>query len=693
MPPAPIITPEKESEEKRGEGVKNKTLEDLRILLELENPDSFNLQWIGKKDAGLETAIKKHCYERTEEGKRNYFGFIQKLGEPWASKFTHRETDPQKTIDGYLNDLRSLLEKENPESFNLDWVRKMDNRLYNGITNNCYEIIDGKRGYYTFIEKLGEPWKSKFVYKYVERDKEKNIQRAAEDLVRLLEEKKPDHFNMEWIKNNDRALFERIVSHGKEMVNDRRDFSSFIARLGEYWASKFTLRKRDQEANYKQASEELLVLLEKENPVNFSLSWIGDKNRDLERKIEKNCYEIIDGKKDYSTFISQLGSGWLEKFSHRKTEMRSDRTMENSIQEIIKKANESNPEYISPGWIDKNIIARHFLRKTLLMPNGTVAWEIIPDFLPPDLRSKWKFSPAEHRGLSERGKELEAKLREINPETFNTRWIKDNASGIHRWASVYFRKDGRINWNGLVDELPEDLRLKWRHQEQTLTFDQVINDLNSALRENRFSFLSPKIIQRNFPNIYWFITSRFRNEKENIDWQKIKDNLDEDLRGRFIVPKRFNERVPEHQYENQDELNKFFDSNRDKLYTLVAAPTSEDRKTRDGIYNGLVGLARKGNVTAELKILLYMEILVNNWIDQNEQGFLLYKYDTETLHDKLKKCIYLYDTNMKKARFVTYVYASLKKHAMKIRLRERGLDRPFKEGSRESVGDRFRLEE
>ncbi|MFA6394187.1 MAG: hypothetical protein WCW25_04950 [Patescibacteria group bacterium] len=538
------------------------------------------------------------------------------------------------------------------------------------------------------VEAIGAPTEDK-------PDKEAIKLRDARLLLGLLEAENPEKFSLGWVEGFDDKLAGRIKKSYYETVGGQRDYLGFISILGEPWESRFSHIKaaKDKEKVRQERAEKVKALLEREKPESFGWAWVKKFDKNLANQIKNRYFEKIDGKRDYSDFVSLLGSEWESKFHNKEINIDRNRTFETCVNEVIKKAREENPSVINPSWVKHNTTTKAFFEKKLRLSNGDIAWWILPDFLPSDLAALWDYKPRHHRDLYGNGELLEEKLREINPPSFGPGWIYHNARKVYDFGRLYLpRKFDKIHWRKLIDILPRDWQSRWQPQfinenegsgsaeEREYTFSEAMTELSRVLKKKNPPIFSLSYIEIEAPNVYRYLRNNVaKRENGNAGWEKIRESLDEEFKPRLALSN-----FPE-------DVSNILEKYRNSLYLLIYDDAGDD-ELREKMYRELITLAKSGNTLAEEKIIYFIGIMATEWSARNSE-LTFYSHDMMAMEAVIKRCMYAYTPKFNaRKRFTKYVFSALMNNAKrKIEMIE--LDKPFMGSATETRGGRFNFEE
>lgn len=351
--------------------------------------------------------------------------------------------------------------------------------------------------------------------------------------------------------------------------------------------------------------------------------------------------------------------------------------LKNKVDFVVEKARQLNPDKLNPYWIFNNCSKEHrVIKDNFRTLEGEINWQVFSDLLPKDLKDKWTYEK-QKVWSSEKAIGVATKILEKEkPGSFNQEWLEKNDYGLYRHLKRKLKNKttGKIEWENFIEQLPEEWKNKWtrgirdeKRREMSkdrtkFSFESAVKRLNDVLTANNPRFFSSEDIKSLDRSLYSYFSRHVKKKDGSIDWKKIIEDIDEKFQSRFQPPKIFKEAYPAKQYEDQSEVDAVLEMNRDKLLTFFGIKNPSDRMERNEICLELIGLAKKGNLAAEDKLMEYLEILAMDWIEKDSL-LDVYKIDTDDLRERMKKCIYLYRENGP-AGFIGYLYVNLKKQAM-----------------------------
>ena len=237
-------------------------------------------------------------------------------------------------------------------------------------------------------------------------------------------------------------------------------------------------------------------------------------------------------------------------------------------------------------------------------------------------------------------------------------YLSKHCKGIFNKLAVCFRDaNGDIDWRNIAAKLSSEAKDKFKFNR---TKESALKELNYLLKEKNPNKINSRYIKQLDSNLFDFISKNFKNVSGYIDWPLIVNHLSNDLRLRFAYPVRYDRSLPDEQYEDGAEVEKMLNENNKYFYTFFQASGTEDLEKRNEICLSLIELAKKGNKTAETKLIDLTYFLVDKWAE-TIPSFRVLKFHKETCYEIIRRCIYNYKI---KGPFIGYVFASLKKAAL-----------------------------
>ena len=289
------------------------------------------------KDKGLEK-IDPHTIEVQD---RNFYRTIVKIFKnddgsvDWNFIRKHLSiTDEQwsgrekLTLDFFAEKALLKLEELKPETLSPSWIRENLGRpFYRSITNFLDNKKEGDdvKNWEPFLSKLPVEWKDKWKNFH----EEKTFDEYVEELIVLLENKKPEKFGPDWIKQNAPGIHEKLESL-QRFKKGEIDWEPFKLKLPIKWKQRWNYLEKKYNLSSKYAAKVLIKLTE-EDPVGFGPGYVkeclGSKNfLKLKSVLRKDTGKInwesfvanfpLDFQKKW--IIGSIGPTFLKKFNVRQ---------------------------------------------------------------------------------------------------------------------------------------------------------------------------------------------------------------------------------------------------------------------------------------------------------------------------------------------------------------------------------------
>ncbi|MES2023569.1 MAG: hypothetical protein V4439_02700 [Patescibacteria group bacterium] len=273
-----------------------------------------------------------------------------------------------------------ILEKLDPDKFGPDFLSKNLRTIYKKLLKDLLKNKEGKPDWMPFDSQLPEKWQERF---YIP---EKRLKFIVAKFVPILEKEKPEYFTPRSIKNMDPGTYSilaRILPKDKE---NNIDYKSFEEELPDEWKNKFEYGN----ISFPYIVLKFVLFLEKENPKNFSVSYMRKYAPGITSFLERNLPKNEKKNPDWQYFISQLPEKWQERFTYREREHLS---LEECVSRVVEELNKKKPEQFGPFWIQDNcgyIVYEELCRILRRDKNGNIVWKIFVDALPKEWQAKWK---------------------------------------------------------------------------------------------------------------------------------------------------------------------------------------------------------------------------------------------------------------------------------------------------------------
>ncbi len=131
-----------------------------------------------------------------------------------------------------------------------------------------------------------------------------------------------------------------------------------------------------------------------------------------------------------------------------------------------------------------------------------------------------------------------SKTEQLNPEKINPYWIFNNCGKEHAVIQKNFRTlNNEINWQLLVDLLPEKQKAKWNYEKQRIwTEETTIKTTIELLEEDNPDSFNPFWIKNHDYGLYRHLRKKLKNKETGIvEWDKFADKLPEEWTEKWIM--------------------------------------------------------------------------------------------------------------------------------------------------------------
>ncbi len=298
-------------------------LSKLTSILENNNPENFNPEWILEKDPKLHSYIVRN-YKTNDS--IDWSLFISKLGPVWQNQWLLREVKKDRTLNSSMTELTDLLEKQQPEVVNPYWIFKNLSGVHNFVKEKL-RTADDQIHWQLIVDLLPIEWQQRWKY---QAKREWNFPKLIVELEDLLERENPETFNSSWIDDNDKGIYLFILRNIKNGEGEI-DWEKIIASLPEKWQQRWRIRMRDEirkkfseskmKWTFDEAADELNRMLNENDPAVVSGTYIGQKNPSLLSYFVRHVKDS-KGNVDWERIISQVDSKFHNRF--RKTKRLED---------------------------------------------------------------------------------------------------------------------------------------------------------------------------------------------------------------------------------------------------------------------------------------------------------------------------------------------------------------------------------
>lgn len=342
----------------------------LENILNIQNPDVFSPAWIYNHDPSLFNSITSNF--RKENNEVDWISFLELLPAKWRERFEQRRSWTPEIAYKTLN---TLLEDKDPEEWNPTWVQDQDLGLYYYLLKTISKS-DGKLDWQEIIKHIDYPYNERWV-----KQTPWNVESITKTLQIALELNRPDTFSPVWIRNELLGLCAFVTANYRN-DSDEVDWEYVIDRLPEEWRSRWAYKKSSW--NPERANEELLTLLEKENPEYFHPLWITSHNKKLSGYILRH-FRNEEGV-DWKRLLENLPPHWQERWRIFPNIPTPDEVKK----DLIDLLQEKKPKHFNPSWImEQNNSLYQRMTRMFRTDKGFIDWNTIISSLPQELSGRW----------------------------------------------------------------------------------------------------------------------------------------------------------------------------------------------------------------------------------------------------------------------------------------------------------------
>lgn len=269
---------------------------------------------------------------------------------------------------------------------------------------------------------------------------------------------------------------------------------------------------------------------------------------------------------------------------------------------------------------------------------------------------------------------LQQRLDDLQPEKISPRWIELADIVLYKELLREARTpEGEVDWQRIVSHLSPQWQAAWKRGEEVADTTKsqkvkvsLVPNLKKLLKEAEVTQPKVKKAEKDILPV----------KKEKKTARRMKDFLpsetyaDSNEVNEVIAPYKdglysfasLDWERPIIDHELQKQLKRMAEKGNElakkRLAEMQIMP-QDIRKMRHDVIGVLIGLARKGNTSANDKLLELTEPLVQGWLDK-DANLSVYKHDPERLQKIFERCIFLY---AEKGEFLDYLRSSLSLHA------------------------------
>jgi hypothetical protein len=344
---------------------------------------------------------------------------------------------------------------------------------------------------------------------------------------------------------------------------------------------------------------------------------------------------------------------------------------------VIRLFEEQKPEIISPSWLIKNLRNDYDILKNILpKENKKINYQSFINLLPQNIAEKWNIrEQRKNISLNDVVEDIIVLFEKEKPEKISPNWIFEKLKSDYYFLNNFLpRENNKINYQPFINLLPQNIAEKWNIQEQriNISMKEIIDDITLLFEKEKPEKISPNWIFEKLQNDYVILKKILKKDKNNkFDYQPLIDLLPKDIALKWNPFLSLEDIVPEESYNNSYETDIVIDKNKDNIHTFLSTIDNiKDNKTRENIIKEMRELIMKGNTDTLDRLIDYLLLTTEGWIINDPVNLKIWEYAQSELKDVIKNCIYRFDTT--KGDFSTYLYVTLKKRAMKIKIDSSG---------------------
>lgn len=178
-----------------------------------------------------------------------------------------------------------------------------------------------------------------------------------------------------------------------------------------------------------------------------------------------------------------------------------------------------------------------------------------------------------------------------------------------------------------------------------------INQLNQILETKKPVKISPSWVYKNCKSSYMYFYKYVRTDLGEIDWDLITSKLDKCHQRKWSKYGK----IKKKRYENQGEVDIILNKYKDKMYTLLSAPSKREQKVKDILIIKFVRASQRGNVLAQKELISWLDFTVQDWVDRHTQIRRWMNHKDE-LENQVLGCILRYRYT---GTFIGYLFKTL----------------------------------
>jgi len=338
------------------------------------------------------------------------------------------------------------------------------------------------------------------------------------------------------------------------------------------------------------------------------------------------------------------------------------------FQELKERIEIEKPEIVTPQWIRSRFYALSLsIRRGYKNIDGSIDWDFISKKLNIEnifyVQNKESWNNDKEKIINS----LNNLLEEKSPIVFSPDWIDKYGSGIHHQLKINFKtEDGKTDWDTIKNLLNEKWQKRWHIQRHDTPIIEVVENIIQTFELQKPKNISPKWLSKMLPNDYAILKRLLPNNNRELDYQILLDLLPKKITEYWKPFLKTEKIIPKESYVDIKETDSIINKHKDKIYTFYYLLDKEnDKNYRENIINEMRDVVMKGNINALDRLVRHLTFMAEGWIE-NDPALEIWKYAKDRLSEVIKRCIYRFDSS--KGKFATYLYVTLKKEAVTIKI-------------------------
>lgn len=533
----------------------------------------------------------------------------------------------------------------------------------------CNNKVNDVLKKYPELESLAEKIRNdvgKELRYYLDQDKFKELKNQINDDI-----KNNKKINPAWIREKNKAL-SLAIRRGYKNLDGTIDYKFIFDKLEV--GNNFSYQDREyNNPTREEVLDDLIVLLEEKNPITFNTEWITQNSEPIIKQLRKLFKNKETGDIEWNNFKEMLGKKWAKRWvmnyssiknTGKKEKILNEEQLQKNLLALEDLLENQQPNYFNPQFIRDNNIDLYisFLKNKTV--KGAKGWSDIIIRLPQKWQVAWQYQESKNWTFKLIRKTLIDLVEKNKPKEINPTWIKDKDINLY---FAIMRKEiksrypsPKNDWEKFISLFPDNIKNIWTYTEmRDWNFDDAIKETITLLEKKNPAQINPRWLSDNTKSLYHFFRSRFLVKKGLVDWEQIISNLPEKWQKKWEQKKVLEQLIPKETYSNQNEIKNLIEIHDKDLSKIFSVNSKEDKKTRDIVISDFIKLAQNGNKDAEEYLFDILSFGIDEMIENFEALKPWRNYPGE-LKEKIRRCIYLYDLNGKRASFFTYLFATLR---------------------------------